>query len=439
MQAADLEERTRVDDGLDDRAHAIDLATVARDGRHQEVLAARWVVAGRQARGQLVHGGGQVTEVTTRAFERFLLARHFVVHRTVRRMDAAAAEFLLRQLLARGRDHGRPGDEHLRLAAHQQRVVALHDLGGAEARDRAQAEAHDRHRREVADHVLEARQERHVGVAHRLERLYRTAAAAAFDQADHRQAQFVRHLFGRHLLLDDRGVGRAAAHGEIVAGHDDAAAFDATAAEEEVGRGHRLQCAGFVVGAVARDRADFVEAAGIEQCADALAHRQAAGGALPRNLVRSAHLAGQGLTLPQFFEFGLPGHPGSLTCLRYQTDVRHPSRMDADSRIPERDECVVGNLLRRWAGERPDRHFLEFEDGGAWTFAETLDRVQHAAAGLRSLGVQQGSHVLCWMPNAAEAVLAGSPRTTSAPCTCRSIPVIAGDCCSMPSSCRTPR
>ena len=80
--------------------------------------------------------------------------------------------------------------------------------------------------------------------------------------------------------------------------------------------------------------------------------------------------------------------------------------MDADARVPGRDECVVGNLLRRWAGERPDKHFLEFEDGSAWTFAATLERVQHAAAGLRSLGVEQGSHVLCWMPNAAEAVLA---------------------------------
>ena len=79
--------------------------------------------------------------------------------------------------------------------------------------------------------------------------------------------------------------------------------------------------------------------------------------------------------------------------------------MDADSRIPDRDECVVGNLLRRWAGERPCEHFLEFEDGSAWTFADTLERVQRAAAGLRSLGVQQGSHVLCWMPNSADAVL----------------------------------
>jgi carnitine-CoA ligase len=80
--------------------------------------------------------------------------------------------------------------------------------------------------------------------------------------------------------------------------------------------------------------------------------------------------------------------------------------MDVDSRVPDRGECVVGDLLRRWAHERPHRHFLEFEDGGAWTFAETLDRVQRAAAGLRSLGVGHGSHVLCWMPNTSEAVLA---------------------------------
>jgi carnitine-CoA ligase len=80
--------------------------------------------------------------------------------------------------------------------------------------------------------------------------------------------------------------------------------------------------------------------------------------------------------------------------------------MDPDARIPQRDECVAGDLLRHWASARPDRHFLEFADGSAWTFSDTLSRVQQAAAGLRSLGVRHGSHVLCWMPNAAEAVLA---------------------------------
>ena len=79
--------------------------------------------------------------------------------------------------------------------------------------------------------------------------------------------------------------------------------------------------------------------------------------------------------------------------------------MDDPRRIPERAECVVGELLRRWARERPAHPFLEFEDGTAWSFAETLDRVQRAAGALRGLGVQQGSHVLCWMPNRREAVL----------------------------------
>ncbi len=79
--------------------------------------------------------------------------------------------------------------------------------------------------------------------------------------------------------------------------------------------------------------------------------------------------------------------------------------MDPDSRVPDRSECVVGDLLRRWAAERPQRVFLEFENGDAWTFAGTLDRVQRAAGGLRSLGVEQGAHVLCWMPNTREAVL----------------------------------
>ena len=79
--------------------------------------------------------------------------------------------------------------------------------------------------------------------------------------------------------------------------------------------------------------------------------------------------------------------------------------MDPNATLPRRDECVVGELLQRWARERPGRNFLEFEDGGAWTFAQALDLVQRAAGGLHALGVRQGSHVLCWMPNLREAVL----------------------------------
>jgi carnitine-CoA ligase len=79
--------------------------------------------------------------------------------------------------------------------------------------------------------------------------------------------------------------------------------------------------------------------------------------------------------------------------------------MDPDATLPRREECVVGALLQRWAVERPERIFLEFDDGDAWTFADTLDRVRRAAGGLYQLGVRQGSYVLCWMPNQPEAVL----------------------------------
>ncbi len=76
------------------------------------------------------------------------------------------------------------------------------------------------------------------------------------------------------------------------------------------------------------------------------------------------------------------------------------------SLVPTREDCVVGALLERWARERPDKNFLEFAEGESWTFTDMLQRTRVAAAGLQQLGVSRGSHVLCWMPNSAEAVLA---------------------------------
>ena len=69
-------------------------------------------------------------------------------------------------------------------------------------------------------------------------------------------------------------------------------------------------------------------------------------------------------------------------------------------------DCVVGPLLERWAREQPQRNFLEFSDGTAWTFADM--RSARAACGRRAarrLGVDRGSHVLSWMPNEREAIL----------------------------------
>ncbi len=78
---------------------------------------------------------------------------------------------------------------------------------------------------------------------------------------------------------------------------------------------------------------------------------------------------------------------------------------ESSNLIPQREDCVVGPLLERWAQDRPEKPFLEFDDGSSWTFAETLQRTRRAAAGLQQLGVQRASHVLCWMPNCAEMVL----------------------------------
>lgn len=76
-----------------------------------------------------------------------------------------------------------------------------------------------------------------------------------------------------------------------------------------------------------------------------------------------------------------------------------------DELTPRREDCVVGPLLERWAREQPEATFMEFENGSHWTFAETLSHTRQAAAGLHKLGVRYGSHVLCWLPNSAEAIL----------------------------------
>ncbi len=77
----------------------------------------------------------------------------------------------------------------------------------------------------------------------------------------------------------------------------------------------------------------------------------------------------------------------------------------ADPRVPAREACVVRYLLEKHAAERPGKVFVRFEDGTVWTYGETLDHTRRAAAGLASLGVRQGDHVLCWLPNGRHALL----------------------------------
>jgi len=75
-----------------------------------------------------------------------------------------------------------------------------------------------------------------------------------------------------------------------------------------------------------------------------------------------------------------------------------------DPRVPDASACVLKPLLERWAAAQPDRVFARFEDGGEWTWAETLAIAQRAASGLQSLGVAQGDNVLSWLPNGRDAL-----------------------------------
>ncbi len=76
-----------------------------------------------------------------------------------------------------------------------------------------------------------------------------------------------------------------------------------------------------------------------------------------------------------------------------------------DPRVPPRDVCVLRYLLDRWAAERPSQDYVLFENGDRWTYGELRQHVVGAAAGLQSLGVQQGDHVAVWLPNGREGLL----------------------------------
>ena len=74
--------------------------------------------------------------------------------------------------------------------------------------------------------------------------------------------------------------------------------------------------------------------------------------------------------------------------------------------MPDASDCVLKYVLERWAECQPDRLFACFEDGERWCYDETLARTRRLAAALQDLGVEQGDHVVAWLPNCKEALLA---------------------------------
>lgn len=65
------------------------------------------------------------------------------------------------------------------------------------------------------------------------------------------------------------------------------------------------------------------------------------------------------------------------------------------------DICVVRPVLDRLARSQPDKIFVRFSDGSGWTYAEFRQAVVQTARGFQVMGVNQGDHVLLWLPNSA--------------------------------------
>ena len=75
-----------------------------------------------------------------------------------------------------------------------------------------------------------------------------------------------------------------------------------------------------------------------------------------------------------------------------------------DPRVPDADRCVLRPLLDRHAAATPDKVFARFADGSEWTYRQTQAIARRTAIGLAALGVQQGDHVLSWLPNGPDAI-----------------------------------
>ena len=319
VESAHLEEAALVDDLLDDRADAIDLADVAWDDVEQRFFAPRRIVGLRTARRRVIDGRGQVGEKAARGGKGLLFAVDRLVDGPGAKLDFPAAQFLLVVLFgAEAIHHRRAGDEHRRDLLHHHRIMRGGEPRRAKPRDGAEAEAHRGHGAHVLDGPFPAVHARNIGAAGRLDRLHRAAAARALDHTDNRHAVLVGVAFDEVRLFLDRGVGRAAAHGEVVAGDGHRPAVDLAAAHDGIGRHQVDEVVAAVVLGLAGDAAELAEGVLVEQPVDALAHGQSTAIVLALDLVGPAHAPRHLLAAAQLVHFRLPAHvrvsPVRLPC-----------------------------------------------------------------------------------------------------------------------------
>jgi crotonobetaine/carnitine-CoA ligase len=91
-----------------------------------------------------------------------------------------------------------------------------------------------------------------------------------------------------------------------------------------------------------------------------------------------------------------------------RTDLRMSNAAADDPGVvfPPSNEVVTRRILERHATERPDALCVTGPTGASWTWAEGLGNAYRSASHLRSRGVGPGDHVLLFLPNGLDWLLA---------------------------------
>ena len=238
-------------------------------------------------------------------------------------MHLRAAELFLRDLLAQGSlDHGRTGDQDLRGVLGHHGKMRRDEARGRQAGDGAERGGRDRHGGQRARDGPEARRGEH-RVADRLGPRSGNAAAAAFVNADQRNPVAAGQLLGIDAFAQPRLVGRAAAHREVFAADNAAAAVDLAESEDEVGRSERFQGAVLVALGGAGAFAELAETAVVEQAVDPFAHGLTALVMLPLHPFGAAQFLRGVADLSNFLDFFVPAHAADPSMARPLRGAAH--------------------------------------------------------------------------------------------------------------------
>lgn len=72
--------------------------------------------------------------------------------------------------------------------------------------------------------------------------------------------------------------------------------------------------------------------------------------------------------------------------------------------VPNCEDCVLRNLLDKYADQTPDKPFLVTEDGSETSYQSVRTSVRTIAAALQAQGIKQGDPVVVWLPNGPECL-----------------------------------